>query len=360
MITLPNKKSTLAAWHIHDQDFPHHKSVNEQLTFLLNYAILAPSSHNSQPWRFRVHDRQIDLYADRTRALPIVDPNDRELFISCGAALYTLRLAMHHFNYSGHITTFPDPSQPHLLATIRLGDWATVTEEEEALFAVIPDRHTHRVVFSDEMLPPTLLSDLRKAAAAEETWLHIIAETGRDPRVDWPIEEERIAISCLIAEGDRDQMANPEFRAELAKWLRSSQASDGMPGYSQGFNENWDFTAPLMRLIVRTFDMGDGQAIKDSDFAYGAPALAVLGSEQDTPQAWLMVGQALQRILLLARSHHVWASFLNQPIEVPELRTKLQGIIEQPGYPQILLRFGYTHAPIKPTPRRPLTDVLIQ
>jgi hypothetical protein len=110
---------------------------------------------------------------------------------------------------------------------------------------------------------------------------------------------------------------------------------------------------------VRTFDLGKGQAAKDRDIALHSPTLAVLGTDQDTPEDWLRAGQALARVLLRARSEEVWASFLNQPIEVPELRGQLSGPIARNGFPQLLLRFGYG-VEVPPTPRRPLSSVLVR
>jgi hypothetical protein len=51
---------------------------------LVSAAVRAPSSHNTQPSWFRCAGETIELYADRSRALPVNDPFDRELTISCG------------------------------------------------------------------------------------------------------------------------------------------------------------------------------------------------------------------------------------------------------------------------------------
>ncbi len=79
---------TLDPWQIEESDFPANGTTTEKLKFLLNYAILAPSGHNTQPWFFTIEDNAIELYADRTSTLPVVDPNNRELIISCGAAYF--------------------------------------------------------------------------------------------------------------------------------------------------------------------------------------------------------------------------------------------------------------------------------
>ena len=111
-------------------------------------------------------------------------------------------------------------------------------------------------------------------------------------------------------------------------------------------------------LVVRTFDMGNGQAAKDRQLAEGSPVLAILGTEDDTPTDWLAAGQALAGVLLRAQAEGVAASFLNQPIEVPELRPQLRDAIGRSGFPQLLLRMGYGPE-VKPTPRRTVEEVLI-
>ena len=84
----------LDTWNVSADDFPVDGTSEEKLWFLVRYAILAPSTHNTQPWRFRIHGNVVELYADFTRALPVIDPEDRELIMSCGAALLHLRFGL--------------------------------------------------------------------------------------------------------------------------------------------------------------------------------------------------------------------------------------------------------------------------
>lgn len=110
-------------------------------------------------------------------------------------------------------------------------------------------------------------------------------------------------------------------------------------------------------LIVRTFDIGKGRAAKDRELATGSPVLAVLGTDEDNAHAWLGAGQALDRVLLRATAGGASVSFLNQPIEVEELRPRLQRTISRSGFPQILLRLGFGPE-ISPSPRRSVVDVV--
>lgn len=340
------RKSTLDVWTLSALDFPEFGSAAEKLKFLLRYAILAPSTHNTQPWLFHIRGDELELYADRTRALRAIDPDDRELIMSCGAALFHLRVALQHFAYEAEIKTFPDPMDPDLLALVRLVRPHEASAEERWLFQAIRKRRTNRQPFNGDPVPETFLEVLQEAAQKEGALLHIVAR-----------EQERFNVAELVAEGDRLQWVNKRFRLELAAWMHPSRNEhhDGIPAYAQGMDDLLSCAPPI---VIRTFDMGEGQAAKDKDIAIYSPVLALLCTETDTPQAWLAAGQALDRVLLRARVENVWASFLNQPIEIPELREKLREVIAQPGFPQLLLRLGFG-PDVKPTPRRNVDEVLI-
>jgi hypothetical protein len=268
------------------------------------------------------------------------------MLMSCGAALKALHLAMRHFGYQGVVQHCPEPDHPDLVARVYLGEVQEATAEEHALFRAIPARRTYRQRFDAREVTAWQLVLLKSATASEGAWLHVVQD-----------EKSRHAIADLIAEGDRRQWADKRFRRELAAWLHPNRtrSGDGIPGYAFGTSEVVSYVGPFM---LRTFDWGRGQAAKDHQLAVGSPVLAVLGTDADNPAAWLTAGQALMRVLLQACCQGMAASFLNQPIEVAELRPRLRDAIGRPGFPQLLLRMGYGHA-VHPTPRRPLHEVIV-
>ncbi|MBJ7455905.1 MAG: nitroreductase [Thermoleophilia bacterium] len=336
----------MQAWAVSDADFPKDGDPESTLRFLLRYAILAPSGHNTQPWLFAVGDGAIGLYADRTRALPVVDPDDRELTISCGAALETLLVAMRHFGHRGTVWLAPDPDDEDLLARVALGDGEPPGRDEEELFGGIPRRHSNRQAFEDRDIPGVLADRLVADAEMHGAWLCLVRGDGR------------AAVADLVAEGDRAQMADKRFRRELAAWVHPnrSRSHDGMRGYGFGFGDLMSHGGPL---AIRAFDLGKGQAAKDRELAQGSPLLAVLGTAADDPASWLRSGRALQRVLLRARTNDVWSSYLNQPIEVDALRPRLADVIGRAGqFPQLIVRLGYG-VEVKPQPRRPLEAVIL-
>lgn len=335
----------LQAWDLDPGAFPDDASVADQLAHLVGYAVLAPSGHNTQPWRFRIRADALELWADRSRGLPVVDPDDRALIISCGAATFHLRVAAQAHGVSLRVETLPDGDDGDLVARLRLGDGDGSVTDAQRLAAAIPHRRTNRARFEDRELPAPLLEQLQRDVAAEGAHLCTIGDAPTKHR-----------LAQLVAEGDRRQMADRRFRRELAMWVRAngSPRADGVRGHGFGFS---DLLSHLGPLVIRTFDLGDSQAAKDEEIAAGAPILAGITTVADDAGAWVSAGQGLARMLLRARDSGVFASFLNQPIEVAELRSEVAAVLGHGGHPQLLLRLGYGSMP-RPQPRRSVDEVL--
>jgi hypothetical protein len=332
-------------WYSDPHHFPHLAPDADQLRFCINFAVLAPSSHNSQPWKFQVEKDRVHVLADRSRALPVVDAEDRELTISCGCALHFLRVAMRRFGIAEKTTILPSESDHDLLATVRVAGRKDATADEQRRFDAIQRRRTTRESFADTPVPTPVQRDLEKAAAAEGAAFVIVSDA-----------RARAHLAQLISEGDVVQLSHRAFRRELALWMHHNRAGahDGIPGYAMGMSELKSLLAPL---VVRTFDIGEGQAARDDALLKHSPIVGVLGTPRDDARAWVQTGQALGAVLLGGTAAGVTASYLNQPIEVPELRQHLKRLAPDAGWPQIVLRMGY--GPRVPhTPRRPVRDVL--
>ncbi|HET9324096.1 MAG TPA: hemerythrin domain-containing protein [Gaiellaceae bacterium] len=326
-------------------EFPFTGSELSRLVFLLRYAVRAPSSHNSQPWRVRAEDDSLLVYADRTRAVPVADPDDRELEISCGAFLHHLRLAITHHGHEDDVVLLPDPDDDDLLARVKLGAERPPSYDERLLFWATAKRHTTRRPFLADELPDDLLGELVDAAGSEGAWLTFLDG------------DARVELASLVAEGDRLQMRDPSFRRELASWVHGSRnsSSDGMPREALGLPKRM---TPGSRLAIRTVDLGKGAAAHDAKLIEASPLLAVLGTAGDTTRDRLAAGQALSHVLLRAAQDGVSASFLNQPVEVDDLRPRLSELAGSRGMPQLVLRLGRGPA-VRQTPRRPVREILV-
>lgn len=330
---------------IAEEQYPADGSVKDQLTFLVQYGLLAPSVRNSQPWKFEVRDDAVYLYADQDRALPQTDPVRRQLIISCGAALHHLHAAARHFGHSVHVETFPE-GDGELLARIRLGGRSAPAEMDTILFYAIHKSPSAVMPFKNRrQVPQAILDELLVIGNAGETWLHLVQD-----------RTARSTVAGLVAEGDVTQMRDEAFRRELADWISPSNRRNHH--YGKGFVDGVGYVATYIEsFLIRNFERSGSLAEHDRKFVENAPVVAVLGTYGDTPLDWLSAGQKLAEILLRALSVGVHASFLNQPVEVPELRDKLLATLGQRGFPQLMFCLGFTEAPGH---HRPASEVVRQ
>ena len=316
------------------EDFPANVENSEQLKFLLNCAVLDPLSHSTPPWNFKVVNDAIELYADKTDALPIADLDYRELIISCGTALFNLRIAIRHFGYRDVVDLLPEQNNRNLLARISLGSKRIAQLEENLLFRAIFKRCTSNQDFDDCLLPSSLVSELESATCSEGSWLQIMTKV--IPKTDYE------AVINLIADGDRLNQAEHSWHHKLAQWIQLDHdySLDGIPPQTREMNQNLDVIAPLISRTNPSFTFAQSQST-DCPLLSPASVLMLISSKDDNPQAWIETGEALAHLLYRAKLDNVWAAFLNQPIQIPHLRSRLQRLFPEHGYPQIMLRLGY-------------------
>jgi nitroreductase len=306
--------------------------------YLIATAARAPSVHNSQPWRFRVSPSAVELWCDPRRKLS-ADAIGREMLISCGAALYGLRLAVRSLGYQPVVKLLPDRSRLGLLAEVTVGAAAPIDALEKRMLAAVPHRHTHRGPFLPGPLPAGLLAGLQNDALIEHATLALVEEGLPYHRLS------RIA-DAAVRRGDLD----PRAQAEIRRWTRSttSAARDGIPATALAASPQ---AAEPGRLSQRDFDLGRGISRLPGGGAAPA-ATGVLLTSGDRRADWVRAGQALQRLLLHAASTWVFASLYTQPLEDAVTRALIRDQLGLPGHPQMLLQLGRA-ATAASTPRRP-------
>lgn len=305
----------------------------------LEAAVSAPSVHNTQPWLFRLHECAIDILADRSRQLTVLDPSARELVISVGAAILNLRVAILSRRRVPLLELIPSPDEPDLLGRIILGPRAPGNETARRLDRAIPLRHTNRRPFEDIPVPPEVLDDLVAAARAEHADLTILEPAVRDDVFD------------LVRAAESRRRLEPRYWAELSRWTRDIPGRpDGVPPAAFG---PW----PVLDSVPLR-DLGLVQSVRRRRavrFEH-EPTVLVLHTAGDGPREWLDAGQALERVLLTATVRGLVTTLMTQPVEFADLRGRAQDRVGG-GAPQAILRVGYG-PPSVPSRRRPLADVL--
>jgi len=315
---------------------------DDVLSACLRAAAAAPSVHNTQPWRFRITDTAVDVLADRSRRLAVIDPDGRELLVSVGAAVFNLRVALGAARYRTAVLRMPvaDPDVAARVTTT--GTAGRPSKAARALAAAIPGRHTNRRPFADRPVPFATLEELRSAAAMEGARLLKVGPELRD------------GILALTRAAENRLRSDPAYLRELAAWTNPSSVGrdDGLPRHVLG-PRGKDAALPL-----RDLGIGLGLPAGVVDFEPD-PTLLVVFTPDDTPVDWIRAGEALERVWLTATVRGLALTPMSQLTEIAVLRDLLTGFGSQ-HVPQMVLRIGYPLWPALASPRRPLAELVVR
>ncbi|MEU6379856.1 hypothetical protein [Streptomyces sp. NPDC046909] len=320
-----------------------HTQVDHAANHLVRAAVTAPSVHNSQPWLFVNRETGLDLYTDPTRRLLLTDPEGREQVISCGAALFNLRIAMQHLGFRPVVQAFPDSWNPAHLAGVGWGPHARPSTDENLMYRALRQRHTHRGPFQHSPLPQPLIGELREHARAEGAELYTV-----DSR------HAQRHLAELVRTAEAIHRSDPGHVAELAHWTRATLDArpDGVP--LDACARHPDQTGLAGRDFLRFAHTPPAAPVS---WPPGTGLVVLLTTRHDTREDWLRAGQALQRVLLHTTTRFAVAAFHTQPLEVPRLRAQIRTTLARGEFPQMILRLGHaTRA--RPTRRRPADAVL--
>ena len=312
---------------------------------LIRCATLAASSHNTQPWRFRVGPDAITIVADFTRRCSVVDPDDGHLFKSLGCAVENLVQAAAAQGLATSIE-FDDNLDA---VVVGLAPSPSATPPTSELFEAISLRQCTRQPFDSTPI------------ATDELVALELAANGRGVRAVIITDPDRLAaVGELVADGDLAPLTDHSFRRELLSWIRFNpgtavSSGDGLAGRC---TRNPSLPTVVGRLLAPLVIRARSQAKTDTTNIRSSAGVAVFATETDDKLAWIEAGRAYQRFALQAAAFDIRTAFINQPIEVRALRAKFDAVVGLDGeHAQLALRFG--HGELAPySLRRPIDEVL--
>lgn len=343
------------AWQIQEQDFPCQGSSTDKLKFLLHYAILAPSGHNSQPWKFSVGEDEIQVLADKTRWLRVGDPNQVNLHIAVGCALENLLIAAEHFGYEHRVTYFPRPDQEELVATVKFTPHEPAPSPRPkgagsgakgqpspfrapALFRAIPNRHTNRKAYEKRPIPKSDLRCLQNCCVEEGIRLHVIDDL-----------DTKRSVNELLVRGHTTLIADPAFRRESAYWM-----GQGLFNLPRLLTRLTQWVMPYLKVNRSVF------VVMDTRLVMSAPALVILSASVNDRMSQVKVGQVFERVCLTATMLGLCVHPLSGAVDVPELKAQVAKLLPNSDViSQHVFRLGYAEPVKSPASRRPFEEFLV-
>jgi hypothetical protein len=324
-------------WQVVEQNFPRNRGEAQKLAFLLRYAILAPSGHNTQPWKFGVSDNEIAIFVNKDHWLRVADRDQRELYASIGCALENLLTAAEHFGYGYNVIYFPEVLNQKLVVAVEfLPGRATLSFRGPELFDAIGARHTNRKPYDGRPIAEEALERIKACVVEDDISLYLTGD----------VEIKRKADE-LAGRADAIQFADPAFRKEMSGWIDAG-----------AFGPAW-VLAKLSQMAASYLDLGKRAAKKDCELLMSAPVFGMICSRGDDRLSQVKAGQVFERIYLTATALDIRLQPMSQMTAVPEIRAELAGFIpESDMVPQQPFRLGYAEAEAGRTPRRPLQELV--
>jgi nitroreductase len=311
-------------------------------------AIRAPSIYNTQPWRWEFGSDGLDLRADRSRQLPVVDPDGHSLLISCGAALTLADYGLRGAGWTIDLALLPEPDDPDLLARLRpTGRLEPAQLDRDRVVAALR-RRSDRRPYGKGPIPEDVIDRLHDATNDPGVFAHFPARS-----------DEYIELAVAISHADHIERHNTDYAAELAHWVHADATrSDGVPVTAV---PHLSSTHPRHTdIALRNFELAmPGLQVIDLDVDEH-PLLAVILTTTFGPEAHLQGGEAMMRMMVEAELRGLATCPLSQAVDLLAFRARLRTVMGWTEYPQMMLRLGPPASAEPPplTPRRPVADVL--
>jgi hypothetical protein len=312
---------------------------------LVRYATLAPSSHNTQCWKFALDNngRSITVLPDLARRCPAVDPDDHHVFVSLGCATENLIQAALAHGLKGEAQF--DPASDAVRVTLE-----TTQAQTTPMFTAIPLRQCTRGDYDGKPLYSEEMALLQRAGSSDSVRLLLLTER---PALEQTLD--------YVMQGNTAQLADAAFVKELKAWIRFNGADavrtgDGLYSASSG---NPNIPSWIGDLAFRWLLTPKGENDKYAQQVRSSAGIAVFVGLASDKSHWVEVGRCYERFALQATVLGIRNAFLNQPIEVAALRPPFAAALGLTGQrPDLVVRFG--RGPVLPRSlRRPVAAVLV-
>ena len=322
------------------------KANNSDFMEIIKSAIQAPSGHNSQPWKFKIYESAIEVLPDFTKALPVVDSEHRELYISLGCAVENMCVAATEKGYN------PDPcikqvddSTYSILVKLEKGHVSS-----SPLFKAIDKRQTNRGEYNSTLITTDTVALINEISCEDGT--HFYLHQNGSNRYN--------ALSEYIYKGNEIQMQDKAFKKELLSWIRYNEkqveeTKNGLTNKVMGAPSTPPF---LGKIITSMFLNPVAQNKTDQKSLESSSHLVLFTTEDNTPEQWILLGRTLERFLLKTTNLGIANAYMNQPCEVNVLAEEIrENLIENNEYPTLLLRIGYADT-MPYSPRKDVESVV--
>lgn len=328
---------------IREEHFKTKKKVEDKLKFLLKYAILAPSGYNNQPWKFRIKNNVVEIWTDLSQIRKVIDPENRESYISTGTAITNLVLTAENFGFETEINikrNIDFKNNLDLSAIITFGqNGAIINKQNRKLFEAISKRQTNRQEYKPLEMSQKDKQELEKYKDKNGVILKFFYE-----------DNVKKKLASMVAKAGLYWYQREDFRQELVSWL-SRDTIDGGNEVWQKFYKGDNGDSQIMTKSEK-------KSVRDENLVNQASAIMVIGSKKDKKSDWIKTGMELEKYLLWITSLGIQHDYFNTIVQSNEHRLKLKTELGNKFWPQLFLRLGKAKK-VGNSPRRDMSEFIL-
>ncbi|MFA6354159.1 MAG: hypothetical protein WCX12_00525 [Candidatus Paceibacterota bacterium] len=318
---------------IDKEDFWKLSGGEDRIKFLLRYGVLAPSTHNSQPWLFKIFPSSVEIYYNKEKEIIEADPHGRDLFISFGCLIENIVTAASFFGVDTEVKYLPAKEvKNELIATIVFSNLKNndfSPNKDDSLLNIIKTRINARGIFENKTISPDTVNKL--------------ISLNEDPniKINFITDKKKInRIAELTELGLHEAYARKKFRMEMSKWLNHNLSSkkEGIPGFSLRMSLLISLAFPK---LVKFLNVGKAVGVLNYKSAASAPGIVIIGSKDNQPETFLKVGRIAERLMLHCKLYNLKTSIFLASIEMGDYWKEIQKITENDFFPQFIFCIGY-------------------
>lgn len=314
-------------------------TLPEQIEHIVNIATRAPSTHNSQPWKFDVQGNTLIVSLDESVVMPKSDPEGRYKHISIGYLLHHLYVVGKYYNMLKSFSITPENES---LAVFTFEEFSNEPNRTfELLFLSIQKRQNLRGPFSPEVSLSEVMDCLGNKTIDLPVPVHVECVANAK-------DVEKVAE--LTAESMRRVYRDDEFRREMASWIKPNNSKEkrGIHGYS--LNQKL-LGSIILPHIIRNFNIGAVLAKLNYNAISSAPFVLVYATEKENISSWISVGMRASEATLTLLAAGYNTSIFVAALEHVDTKKELGSLITSSETPQFVMAGGKILVSAPYTPR---------
>lgn len=332
------------SWNIKISDFRKTKSNIERLKVVVNFGILAPSGHNTQPWKVSISEKSIGIFIENERRLLVGDPTDRLLHISIGCFIENILISLDYFGYKYNLKLVN--SKNNKIANIEIKSHKLNKHSKEHLLNFIPHRVTNRNKYSMTEDYKRVIRNIKKLKFYN---LHF----------DYLESSSNTKSLCEdVIDANIETFENSDFRKELSRHIRTNitKKGTGMPAFGMGMPTLVSFIVPFLIKKINVNKLSKRDDLKL--LIDHTPIYCLISSKGNSHKDWINIGRFYERIALIATSVGMSTHPMAGPIILVKYKKKIKKHFNTLYEPQMFFRLGKPLGKTRHSPRLAISDII--